>query len=78
MGKSKKRIFHKAINDRPEKLTREEAVRRVAQILKKNEPTDSIEAYNLITLFGMSAEEILEEGASYEAILGLRGIVKDL
>lgn len=34
------------------------------------------EVYSLITLFGISAEEILEAGASYEAVKGIENLLK--
>ena len=33
------------------------------------------EAYSLITLFGLSAEEMLEAGASYEAVKGMENLL---
>lgn len=77
MGKSKKRIFHKGISENKGLLTREAAVSKVVQILQNSKEGSSVEAYNLITLFGMSAEEILESGATYESVLGLKGILKE-
>jgi len=71
MGKAKKRSFQLGINDRFNKLTRDEAVRLVVEMLKKGDS----DVYSLITLFGLSAEEILEGGASYEAVKGLGGLL---
>lgn len=34
------------------------------------------DVYGLITLFGLSAEEILEAGANYEDVVGLGSILK--
>ncbi|MBR5555738.1 hypothetical protein IKU74_06990 [bacterium] len=73
MGKAKKRSFQKGINDRFNKLTRNEAVEQVVTMLK----TGDSDAYSLITLFGLSAEEILEGGASYEVVKGLGGLLLD-
>ena len=67
MGKAKKRSFHLGINDQFSKLTRSEAVEHVVAMLKN--------VYGLITLFGLTAEEILEAGASYEAVRGLGGLL---
>ena len=72
MGKSKKRIFHKGINDRLTNLSRERAVRTAAGLLKAGDR----EAYNLITLFGMTAEELLEAGAPYEIVKSLDNMFK--
>ena len=67
MGKSKKRSLHLGINDRFSRLSREEAVVEVVKMLKSGDK----EAYNLVTLFGLSAEELLEGGAAYEAVVGM-------
>lgn len=34
------------------------------------------EVYGLITLFGLTAEELLEAGAGYEAVMSVRGLLK--
>lgn len=52
-------------------LTREEAVKTAVEFLNSN----SKEAYSLITLFGLTAEEILEAGASYEAVKGMESLL---
>ena len=67
MGKSKKRIIYKGKNLQFTNLTREEAVKTAVEFLNSN----SKEAYSLIALFGLTAEEILEAGASYEAVKGM-------
>lgn len=33
------------------------------------------EVYSLITLFGLTAEEILEAGATYEAVKGIENLL---
>lgn len=71
MGKSKSRIFRKGINDQITKMTRETAVTEAAKFLNSNNATD---ARNLITMFGLSAEEILEAGASYESVKAMKNI----
>ncbi len=71
MGKAKKRSFHLGIHDRFSRLTREEAIEMV--VCKLNENNKDV--YGLITLFGLSAEEILEAGGSYEAVKGLDNIL---
>lgn len=73
MGKSKKRILHKGINDQITNMTRAGALHEVVEAC--NAKKISIEIKNLITLFGLSAEELLEAGASYEDILGLKNIL---
>lgn len=72
MGKAKKRSFQLGINNQFSSLSREDAVKTVVKLLEAN----NREADNLITLFGMSAEEILEAGASYEAVKSKEGILK--
>lgn len=70
MGKAKKRSLHLGINDRFSNLTRAEAIEEVVDMLKNGDS----DVYSLITLFGLSAEEILEGGASYEAVVSLGNI----
>ena len=71
MGKSKSRILNKGINDRFAFMTRESALSSVRKnINNKNEIIDTI------TLFGFSAEEMLEAGAEYEDVMALGGILK--
>ncbi len=72
MGKAKKRSLRLGINDRVSNLSREEAVKIVASEIKKTPE----QAYGLITLFGLTAEELLEAGASYEAVMGIKGLLK--
>ncbi len=67
MGKSKKRIIYKGKNLQLTNLTRTEAIDTAVKLLNNNDR----EAYSLITLFGLTAEEILEGGASYEIVKGL-------
>lgn len=71
MGKSKKRIIYKGKNLQFTNLTREEAVKTAVEFLNSN----SKEAYSLITLFGLTAEEILEAGASYESVKGMESLL---
>lgn len=71
MGKAKKRSFKLGINDRLSNLTRKDALCEAVKLLNK---LDS-EAYNIITLFGLSAEELLEEGATYEAVRNIKNIL---
>ncbi len=71
MGKSKKRIIYKGKNQQLANLTRKEAVASAVKMLN-NEDKD---AYSIITLFGLSAEELLEGGASFEIVKGLGNII---
>lgn len=71
MGKAKKRSFQRGINERFDKLSRSEAVEHVVKMLKSGDN----DVYALVTLFGLTAEEILEGGASYEAVKSLGGLL---
>ena len=71
MGKAKKRSFHLGIIDQYTKQSRSEAISNLVDMLKKGDK----DVYSLITLFGLTAEEILEAGASYEAVRGLGGLI---
>ena len=53
------------------KISRLDAINEVVKFLNHNNNT---EAKNLITMFGLSAEEILEAGASYEAVVAMKNI----
>lgn len=72
MGKAKRRSFHLGIHDRFSNLSREEAVTEAVELLN----TDNAEACSLITLFGLSAEELLEAGANYEDVKGIDGLLR--
>ncbi len=71
MGKAKKRSLHLGINDRFSKLSRQEALDTVVEKLNNGDS----DVFALVTLFGFSAEEILEAGASYEAVAGIGSIL---
>lgn len=71
MGKSKSRIFRKGINDQFTSMSRETAIIETAKFLNSRYTT---EAHNLITMFGLTAEEILEAGASYESVIAIKNI----
>ncbi len=71
MGKSKARILRKGINDQLPKISREDAVKLTVQNLEK---ADITTAKHYITLFCLSAEEILEAGASYESVVAIKNI----
>lgn len=71
MGKSKARILRKGINDQLPKITREDAVKYAVEAL---ENADLNNAKNNITLFSLTAEELLEAGASYESVIAIKNI----
>ena len=70
MGKSKRRILHKGINNKIANLKREDALSEVVKACNAKKVDDSTR--DLISLFGLSAEELLESGAQYEDVIGLR------
>lgn len=70
MGKAKKRSIARGKHEQLTNLTRSEAIRiAAAKILDKDSADD------IITLFGLKAEELLEAGVDYENIKSLRGIL---
>ena len=70
MGKAKRRNLKQAVNDKFKYMTRESALDSVIKNMdNKNEVIDTI------TLFGFTAEEILEAGADYDDVMALGGIV---
>lgn len=73
MGKAKMRILHKGRNNQIPRISREEAIEQVVKYLNE---TEIQSASQLITLFGLNAEEILEAGADYEAVVSIRNIFK--
>lgn len=73
MGKSKRRILHKGINNKLQNIKREDALSSVVKACNSKKINDSIK--DLILLFGLSAEELLEAGAQYEDVIGLRSIL---
>lgn len=73
MGKSKRRILHKGINDKITNIKREDALDEVVKACNAKKVDTDIK--NLITLFGFSAEEFLENGGSYEDVLALKGLL---
>lgn len=72
LGKAKKRIIYRGKNEQFSSMTRAEAVQNTAKMLNDGDK----KAYSLITLFGLSAEEVLEAGASYETVKGMENLFK--
>ena len=72
MGKAKKRGFRRGDLEEFYRLSREEAVQEVVKLLKNSDNN----AISLITLFGLSAEELLEAGADYEDVVQMRSMLK--
>lgn len=50
-------------------MTRESAVSKVYDMLSDSKNKNRMEADNLITLFGLTAEELSEAGVCYEDLL---------
>ena len=70
MGKAKSRSMNRNMNDKFKYMTRESALDNVIKHMNdKNEVIDTI------TLFGFTAEEMLEAGAEYEDVMALGGLV---
>lgn len=73
MGKSKRRILYKGINNQITNLKREDALKDVVKACNAKKIDDKIK--DLILLFGLSAEELLEFGAQYEDVISMKGIL---
>lgn len=73
MGKSKKRIFNKHKNANGSSIKREDAVKSILKSIKNN--ILDVETKNLISLFGISAEELAEAGATYEELKALKSLI---
>ncbi len=71
LGKSKTRIFRKGITDKLPTISRHEAIIQATKFLNSRDFND---AKRLIEIFGLSAEELLEEGASYEAVKSIKSV----
>ena len=70
MGKAKRRSLNQGINNKFQYMTRESALDNVIKNMdNKNEVIDTI------TLFGFTAEEMLEAGAEYEDVMALGGLI---
>lgn len=80
MGKAKKRNFHNCVNSGgamgslPPTFTRDEAVCRIMENIKYDDLGHNTK--DLITLFGISAEELAEAGAAYEELMTLKAFLK--
>ena len=70
MGKSKTRILNKGAKQRFPYMTRESALDSVVKNIENRD-----EVIDTITLFGFTAEEILEAGAAYEDVMAFGGML---
>ena len=73
MGKSKKRIFNKNTDIKGSILKRSNVISTVINDIKNNKLSD--ETQKLITLFGITGEELSEAGASYEEISVVKHLI---
>ena len=72
MGKSKNRIIYRGKNQDLVNISRIDAIINTIELLKAGDK----EAYSIITWFGLTAEELLENGAGFELVKGLENILK--
>jgi len=74
VGKCKRRSISKAKNySFKTQLTRNEALKAVIDEIYKN--PSSVYAKELISLFGLTAEELSESGVSYEILRSLDSVL---
>ncbi len=70
MGKAKKRNLKQGVHDKFQYMTRESALDSVIKNIDNKK-----EIIDTITLFGFTAEEMLEAGAAYEDVMAFGGLV---
>ena len=70
MGKSKKRIFNRNTDEKGLILKRDEVVSLVLHAIRSNNINEDISKY--ISLFGITTEELLEEGADFEEVSAVK------
>ncbi len=70
MGKAKSRNLNRTIKDKFRYMTRESALDNVIKHMNNKK-----EVIDTITLFGFTAEEMLEAGAEYEDVMSLGGYI---
>lgn len=81
MGKAKKRNFQNCINTGtggvmgalPSSCSRKDAVEYVIKNIKDN--NFGAQTKDVISLFGITAEELAEAGASYEDLVALKAVL---
>ena len=73
MGKAKKRIFNKGNENIGTVVKRSDAICSIVNSLENGDISTDIK--NNISLFGITAEELLEAGASLEEISVLKNII---
>ncbi|MCQ2739965.1 MAG: hypothetical protein MJ237_07040 [bacterium] len=70
MGKAKKRSLNQNINDKFQYMTRESALNLIVKNID-----DRKKIIDTVTLFGFTAEEMLEAGVEYEDVMALGGLI---
>ena len=73
MGKSKKRSFSKNTANIGNILKRTEIIKGIISDIRNNSLNQ--ESTNLITLFGITMEELSEAGASYEELSAVKHLI---
>ena len=74
MGKCKKRTLRN--NDNSYFMTREQAVNDVFRLFSEKSKANTKKAKDLISLFGITAEELGEVGVSYEILKSLGSTIE--
>lgn len=80
MGKAKKRNFYNlsksgaAVNLNAPSISREDAIKEVIRKIDNNDFSDATK--DIISLFGINAEELAEAGAAYEDLVALKAVLK--
>ncbi|MBR1977458.1 hypothetical protein IKA15_04180 [bacterium] len=74
MGKSKRRILHKTNSSLF--MTRESALNEVFGLLNKDNFKSRQKARDIITLFGLEAEELCEAGVDYENVKAFENLIE--
>lgn len=75
MGKAKKRNFYNCTKSGgilPPAFSREDAIKKVIENIKANNLSEDTK--DIITLFGITPEELSEAGAAYEDLLALKAV----
>lgn len=70
MGKAKRRSINLGKHNQITNMTRNDAILEVVRRFKHNESV-----LDLVTMFGLSAEELLEGGALYEEVKAIEGML---
>ena len=73
MGKCKRRIFNKNNDLKGSTLKRNDVISTVISDIKNNKLSE--ETQKLITLFGITGEELSEAGASFEEISCVKHLI---